>query len=62
MKIKISNIIISSLLVLAAFLGIIFGSILLNNKIPVIMYNATNNYALKIEGKYYSLPVYLHYC
>ena len=62
MKVKISNIIISSLLILAAFLGIIFGTILLNYNVPLIMYSATNNYALKIEGKYYNLPVYLHYC
>ena len=62
MKKNIKKIILSSLLVVTAFLGFIFVSLLTNFSIPLIMSKASSNYALKVAGEYYDLPVYIHYC
>ena len=62
MKNNIKKIILSSLLVVIAFLGFIFASLLTNFSIPLIMSKASSNYALKVAGEYYDLPVYIHYC
>ena len=62
MKKNIKKIILSSLLVVPAFLGFIFASLLTDFSIPLIMSKASSGYVLKAGGKYYSLPVYIHYC
>ena len=62
MKKNIKKIILSSLLVVTAFLGFIFASLLTDFSIPLIMSKASSGYVLKAGGKYYSLPVYIHYC
>lgn len=62
MKIKLKNLILSSLLVLTAFLGIIFTTLFTKFSIPLIMTKATSAYVLKAGEKYYSLPVYVHFC
>lgn len=59
---KIKKIILSSLLVLSAFLGIIFATLLTNTQIPMMMNNAATVKALKVQGKYYELPVYVYHC
>ena len=62
MKKNIKKIILSSLLVVTAFLGFILISFLTNFSVPLILSKASSNYVLKAGGKYYSLPVYIHYC
>jgi hypothetical protein len=59
---KIKNTILSIILVLTAFLGIIFASLLTNFSLPLIMSKASSTYSLKAADKYYDLPVYIHYC
>lgn len=59
---KIKKILISSLLVLSAFLGIIFATLLSNVKVPLVMNKAESVKALKAQGKYYELPVYVYHC
>ncbi len=59
---KIKKILISSLLVLSAFLGIIFATLLSNVKVPLVMNKAESVKALKAQGEYYELPVYVYHC
>jgi hypothetical protein len=60
MRPKIKNTILSIFLVLTAFLGIIFASLLTNFSLPLILSKASSTYSLKAADKYYDLPVYIH--
>lgn len=62
MKKNIKKFILCSLLVVTAFLGFIFATLLTNFSIPLIMSKASSTYYFKAGGTYYSLPVYVHYC
>lgn len=59
---KIKKIILSSLLVLSAFLGIVFAALLTNVPTPLVMNKADTVKVLKAQGKYYELPVYVYHC